>query len=150
MVRPSKIQKRVESGVPKYRERKKHGSYAFWRHSRISLSSLALVLDRETGYPPRHRPRGSRWRRWLTDAQLPTVMVKHNPPWPPQLVGEVLGIGQLPDDLVEALLEWFRVTREDGGLLSTEKRSGCGVHSFLAYLASRVDPVPGFERVVML
>ena len=62
----------------------------------------------------------------------------------------MLGIGQLLGDLVEALLAWFRVTREDGGSLSIEKRSGRGVHSFLAYLASGVDPVPGFERVVLL
>ena len=31
-----------------------------------------------------------------------------------------------------------------------EKRSGCGVHPFQANLASRVDPVPGFERVALL
>ena len=44
----------------------------------------------------------------------------------------------------------FRVAKEDGGPLSRDKRSGRGVHSFLVNLASRVDPVPGFERVVLL
>ena len=42
------------------------------------------------------------------------------------------------------------MTKEDGGPLSQEKRSCRGVHSFLARLASRVDPVPGFERVGLL
>ena len=44
----------------------------------------------------------------------------------------------------------FRVRREDGGPLPTEKRSGRGIHSFLGHLASGVDPVPGFERVALL
>ena len=62
----------------------------------------------------------------------------------------MLGTSRLLENLVEALLEQFRVTREDGGLLLTEKWSIRGVHSSLAHLASGVDPVPGFEWVVLL
>ena len=40
--------------------------------------------------------------------------------------------------------------KEDGGPLSPEKRSGWRVHSFLAHLASGLDPVPYFERVALL
>ena len=40
--------------------------------------------------------------------------------------------------------------KDDGGLLSPEKWSGRGVHSFLSHLASGMDPVPGFERVGIL
>ena len=77
-------------------------------------------------------------------------MVDPDPPRPPWLVREVLGTGQIPGDLVKALSERFRVTREDGGPLSAEKRSGRGVNSFLDHLASGVDPVLGFERVDLL
>ena len=77
-------------------------------------------------------------------------MVNHNPLPPPRLVGEVLRTVRLPDDLVAALSDRFRVTKEDGRLLSVEKRSGQGVHFFLNHLDYMVDPVPGFERVVLL
>ena len=77
-------------------------------------------------------------------------MFNLNPPPLPRLVGEVLGTGQLPDNLVAALLARFRVTKEDGGPLSPEKRYGRGVYSFLAHVASGVDPVPNFERVGIL
>ena len=66
------------------------------------------------------------------------------------MVGKVLETGRLPKDLVPELYARFLVTKEDSGPLSPEKRSGRGVHCFLAHLASRVDPVPGFERVVLL
>ena len=77
-------------------------------------------------------------------------MVNLDPPPPPRSVGEVLGTGQLPDNLVAALSDRFRVTKEDDRPLSPEKRYGRGVHYFLANLASRVDPVPGFDRVGLL
>ena len=72
------------------------------------------------------------------------------PPPPPRSVGEVLGIGRLPDGLVAELSAGFQFTKEYGGPLSTEKRSGRGFHSFLTHLASRVDPVPGLKRVMLL
>ena len=77
-------------------------------------------------------------------------MVEPDPPRPPQLVGEVLRTGRIPDNIVEALLARSWITREDGGLLSMEKRSGRGVHYFLAHLDSRVDPVTCFKWVVLL
>ena len=80
----------------------------------------------------------------------PAVMVGLDPPPPPRSVGEVLGTGQMPGDLVAASLVRFQLTKEDDGLLSLKKRSGRGVESFLAHLASGVDPVPGFERVGLL
>ena len=84
------------------------------------------------------------------DALPPTAMVEPDPPRPPRSVGEVLGSGRFPDDLVNALSARFRVVREDSGSLTTEKRSDRGVHAFLVHLASRVDPVPGFEQVALL
>ena len=59
-------------------------------------------------------------------------------------------IGRLPDDLVAELSAGFRFTKEYGGPLSTEKRSGRGVHSFLVHLASGVATVSGFKRVILL
>ena len=77
-------------------------------------------------------------------------MVDLDPPPPPRSVGEVLGTGRLPDNIVAELLAWFQGTKEDGGTLYLEKRSVRGVNSFLAHLASGVDPVPGFDRVGLL
>ena len=77
-------------------------------------------------------------------------MVDLDPPTSPWLVGEVLRTGRLPGDIVAALSARFRVTKEEGGLLSPEKRSRWGVHYFLAHLVSGVDPVPSFERVELL
>ena len=34
--------------------------------------------------------------------------------------------------------------------MSTYKRYGHGLHSFLSHLASGVDPVPGFDQVTLL
>ena len=73
-----------------------------------------------------------------------------NPPPPPWLVGEVLGTGRLPDNISAALSDRFQVTNEDSEPLSPEKRSGRGVHSSLTHPSSRVDLVPGFDRVVLL
>ena len=56
----------------------------------------------------------------------------------------------MTEDLVAALSSQFRVTKEDGGPLSPDKRSGWGVHLFLAHLASGVDLVPGVERMGLL
>ena len=72
------------------------------------------------------------------------------PPRPPQLVGEVLGTGQLPDNLVEDLLDWFQFAGEEGGSLSTELSSGRWLHAFLGNLYSRVDPSSVLERLSLL
>ena len=108
------------------------------------------MLAREVGYPPRHRPHGSQWRQRPTDTRALTAMVDPEPPQTPRLVGEVIRTVQHPDDLVEALFRQFRVTRDDGRSLLTEKRYGCGVHSFLTHFASRVEPVLGFNQVALL
>ena len=62
----------------------------------------------------------------------------------------MLGTSQFPKNVARALLVWFHLKRGDGGPLSTEKRSGRGIHSFLGHIASGVDTVPGFERVACL
>ena len=85
-----------------------------------------------------------------SDARPPTTMVDPNPPRPPWSVGEMLRTGRFPNNLFEAVSARFRDTKEDVGLLLTEKRSGRGVHYFLAHLASRMDPVPGFDQVALL
>ena len=77
-------------------------------------------------------------------------MVNHEPPLPTRLVGEVLRTGRMPNHIVAALSDWFRVTKEDSVTLSVEKRYIRGVYSFLAHLASGVEPVPRFERVVLI
>ena len=64
-------------------------------------------------------------------------------------MGELLGNVRLPEDIFVALLDRFGVTKEDGRPLSLEKRSGRVLHSFLAHLASGMDPVPYFERVAL-
>ena len=69
------------------------------------------------------------------------------PPWP---VGEVLGTGRLPDDLVRYFSDWFRVTREEGGPLSVELRYKRGIHTFIGHLAYRVDPAPVMEHPAFL
>ena len=73
-----------------------------------------------------------------------------DPPCPPRSVGDVLGTGRLPDDLVGELLDRFSVTREKGGPLSAELRSGQGLHSFLGHIASGVYPSPGLEYLALL
>ena len=55
-------------------------------------------------------------------------MVDPDPPQPPWLVGEVIGTGHLPDKILEALSGRVRTVREEGGPLSTEKRTGQGLH----------------------
>ena len=38
-----------------------------------------------------------------------------DPPWPPQLVGEVLRTGRIPNNIVGYFPARFRVTGEEGG-----------------------------------
>ena len=79
------------------------------------------------------------------------TMIVLDPPRPPRLVGEVLGTVRLPDNLTEILENRFRTVCEDvGGGMSTEKRVGRGLQSFLAHLAPGVDLVPILERLFLL
>ena len=74
-----------------------------------------------------------------------------DPPWLPQVVGEVLRTGHISEALVGAISDWFWVTREEGGgAFLLELWSGRGLHAFPSYLASRVDRVPGLERLSLL
>ena len=43
-----------------------------------------------------------------------------------------------------------QTVRKDGAALSEEKRLGRGIRSFLAQLASGMDPAPGLERVTLV
>ena len=107
----------------------------------------------QNGSPPRHRNCGRRRRRCLTAARRPAHLDAMGDPKPlrlPRLVGEVLRTGQLPDDLVGALEDRFRVTVEEGGYLSSEILTGRGLHAFLGHLASGVEPYPGLERLYLL
>ena len=73
-----------------------------------------------------------------------------DPHWLPRSVGEVIGTGRLPNNLVRALSARFIVTREDGGLLSSYLSSGQGIHAFLGHLTSRVDPDPGLDLLALI
>ena len=66
----------------------------------------------------------NKWTPWapLTSPDLPRT---------PRSVGEVFGTIQLPDALVRALQDQLRVTREGGGMLLSELRTGRGIHAFL-------------------
>ena len=80
-----------------------------------------------------------------------TAMVVPDPPPLPQSVGEILGAGQLPDDLVAALADRFRTCNEEGGGgITTERRTEQGLHSLLIHLESGFIPVPGIERLCLL
>ena len=84
------------------------------------------------------------------DICLLTAMVNPDLPWPPRLVGEVLGTVRLPTIL---LSQFWRGSGSQGRMVHrclTEKRYGHGVHSFLDHLASGVEPVLGFELVALL
>ena len=65
---------------------------------------------------------------------------------------ELLGTGQLPNKIVRALLDRFRVTWEDCGGLSLEPCSGKGLCALLGHLTYRVgwSPVSGLELLVLL
>ena len=69
---------------------------------------------------------------------------------PPQSVAEALGTGEIPDKLSAILTTHSQTVREDGTDLMPKKRLGRRIHSFLAQLASGVDPLPGLERVTVV
>ena len=77
-------------------------------------------------------------------------MVDLPPPRPPWLVAEALGNGIILAELSAILAARFRTFQKDGADLSLEKQSGQGIHSFLAQLASGVDPIPSLERVKLV
>ena len=56
----------------------------------------------------------------------------------------------MPDNIFKALSHRFRTQNEEGGALTTERRTVRGLHSFLSNLSSGVDPVPVFERLCLL
>ena len=80
----------------------------------------------------------------------PDVMGKYRPTQPPRLVARVLGTGQLPNNLVGVLLEWFQVTDADGASLPIELRKGGWIHAFLGRLTAEADPVPGLAGITLL
>ena len=99
---------------------------------------------------PRHRPHG-RWKiRRPTDARRLAAMGAPDLPWPPWSVGEVLMTGRLPGNLTGAMSDRLRFTREDRGPLSSEWCDGRGLYAFLGHLSSRVDSVPGLERLSLM
>ena len=77
-------------------------------------------------------------------------MVDLVPSRPPQSVAEDLGTGHIPGKISTILAGRFRTIFEDGSALPSDKRSGRGIHSFLAQLAWRVDHVPGLERLILV
>ena len=72
------------------------------------------------------------------------------PPQTPRLVAEALGTGTILAELSAILAARFWVFREDGAALSSEKRSGQGIHYFLAQLTLGVEPILGLERVTLV
>ena len=68
----------------------------------------------------------------------------------PSLVGEVPKTDQLPDEFVEALLTWFRFTKEYRSSLSQDGHSGRGLRAFLGHLTASVYPVPIFSNLALL
>ena len=65
-------------------------------------------------------------------------------------MAEDLGTGEIPAELTVILASHSRTVHEDGAALTPEKRSGWEIHSFLAQLASGVDPVPGLKPVTVV
>ena len=53
-------------------------------------------------------------------------------------------------EIIGVLSDRFHVSVEDSVMLLTEKRSVCPLHAFLVHLATRTDPLLGFERLYLL
>ena len=77
-------------------------------------------------------------------------MVDPSPPRPPWPVTEALGTRAIPYELSAILTACFCTVCEDGAALSSDKRSGRGIHSFLAQLALGVDLIPGLDQVTLV
>ena len=63
---------------------------------------------------------------------------------------EALGTGAIPAELSMILTARFQTVRKDWAALFSEKRSGRGINSFLAQLASGVELIHGLERVTLV
>ena len=63
---------------------------------------------------------------------------------------EVLGNGPLPAEIIGVLSDRLHVAVEDDVTLLTEKLSVCPLHAFLVHIATRTDPLVGFERIYLL
>ena len=61
-----------------------------------------------------------------------------------------MGTGEIPAELAATLAAHSLTACEFGAALTPAKRSGRGIHSFLAHLKSGVDPVPGLDRVTVV
>ena len=103
-----------------------------YRHRRRQLPPPSTAVDR--------------YRRRCQSLPPQPTMVNPGPPRPPRLVAEALGTRSILAKLAAILTDHSRTVREDGAALTPEKRSGRGIHTFLAQLASGVDPVPGLEQ----
>ena len=65
-------------------------------------------------------------------------------------MGEVLGTGRLPDEIVTALSDCFKVTLEEGVGIPLELCSGRGIHAFFGPFASGVELVLGLDYLALL
>ena len=63
---------------------------------------------------------------------------------------EALGTREILDDLSAIITSRFQTVREDGAVLSLEKRSGWGFHYFLEQLVLVMYHIPGLERVTLV
>ena len=77
-------------------------------------------------------------------------MVKMDPARTLRLVTEALGTGAIPSDLSAIPASHFREVRKGGMALPPDKRSGRGIHSFLAQLESGVNQIHGLEWVSLI
>ena len=77
-------------------------------------------------------------------------MVDPGTPIPPRLLAEALGTIVILTKLAAILAAHFQTFCEDVTALSAEKRSGRGIHYFLAHLTLGFDPVLGLERVTLV
>ena len=77
-------------------------------------------------------------------------MVDLGLPRPPWLEAEDLGTREIRAELAAILVARSQTILKGGAALTPEKRSGCGIHSLLAQMASGVDPVPGLERLTVV
>ena len=77
-------------------------------------------------------------------------MVDLGTPWPPRSVVEALGTGEISAELAVILVTHSQTVHEDRTAYTPEERLVWVIHSFLAQISSRVDLVPGLERVTMV
>ena len=62
----------------------------------------------------------------------------------------MLGDSPLPKEFVGIFSDRFQFLGEDGKALSTERRSGRTIQTFLGHLASYLDPVLGVKRLKLM